>query len=81
MLTIVSSMIYTISVWQKNIKVYRVLGIISASFSLMYFIYINSILAIILESIIIAFMLVKTILYFKKENMKQEENREVIEGV
>lgn len=81
LLTIASSMVYTISVWQKNIKVYRVLGIISSVLSLMYFIYIKSLLAIISEIIIIVFMLIATIKYFKKEINKKESFRENIEGV
>ena len=51
--SIAGSILYTISVWQKNIKVYRILGIISSAMSLIYFIYIASIFAIILESIML----------------------------
>ena len=44
--SIVASMIYTVSVWQKNIKVYKILGIISGLINIVYFIFIKSIFGI-----------------------------------
>ena len=37
--SIVASMVYTISVWQKNIKVYKILGILSGLLNIVYFIF------------------------------------------
>lgn len=77
--SIAGSIIYTISVWQKNIKAYRILGLISSALSLVYFIYIASIFAIILEGIMFVFMLVATIIFFKKENSKMANKKETVE--
>ena len=63
---IIASIIFTISVWQKNIKVYKILGLISSVLSLVYYIYIASIFAIILEIILFGFMITTFILYLKK---------------
>ena len=71
--SIAGSILYTISVWQKNIKVYRILGIISSAMSLIYFIYIASIFAIILEGIMLVTMIVSTVVYFKNEKFKKIE--------
>ena len=79
--SIASSIVYTISVWQKNIKVYRILGIITSVLSLIYFIYIKSILAVISEIIIVVFMIVTTIIYFKNITNKREKLKENVEGV
>ena len=76
---IVASIIFTISVWQKNIKVYKILGLISSVLSLVYYIYIASIFAIILEGVLFIFMLVTSILYFRKEKNKTVKTEEVIE--
>ena len=77
--SIAGSIIYTISVWQKNIKAYRILGLISSALSLVYFIYIASIFAIILEGIMFVFMLIATIIFFKKENSNIANKKETIE--
>lgn len=79
--SIAGSIIYTISVWQKNIKAYRILGLVSSALTLVYFVFIGSIFAIILESIMFIFMLVATIMFFKKERNKNLKTEEVIEGV
>ena len=63
MLSVVASTLYTISVWQKNTKVYKVLGIPIATLWMLYNIYIFSILGIILETII----LISSIIGYVKE--------------
>ena len=78
---IVASIIFTISVWQKNIKVYKILGLISSVLSLVYYIYIASIFAIILEVVLFIFMLVTSIIYFKKERNKTVKTEEIVEEV
>ena len=52
MLSVVATMLYTFSVWQKNTKVYKLLGIPTEAILIIYNIYISSIFGIILESIL-----------------------------
>lgn len=81
--SILSSIVFTISVWQKNINIFKILGILSSLLSLAYYIYIDSIFAIILESVLLSIMIVSTIIYFTKiRNNKFEtnENLEVKNG-
>lgn len=77
--SIAGSIIYTISVWQKNVRVYRILGLVSSALSLVYFVYIDSLFAIILESIMFVFMLVATIIFFVKEKNKKIKTEEIAE--
>ena len=53
----------TIALWQKNTRIYRFLGIICSMCWLVYHIYLNSIIAIILESI----LLISTIVGYIRE--------------
>ena len=53
LLSIIATLVYTISVWQKNIIVYKVLGICSSVLWIGYGIYIISLFSIILESILL----------------------------
>jgi len=73
--SIFASVIYTISVWQKNVKVYKILGIISGLVNIVYFIFINSIFGIILESIVCLITIVFTIIYII------DERKEKLSGV
>lgn len=52
MMSVVATMLYTFSVWQKNTKVYKLLGIPIEAIWIIYNIYIFSIFGIILESIL-----------------------------
>ena len=67
MLSVIASSLYTYSVWQKNTKVYKVLGIPISTLWILYYIYIFSIFGIILETA----LLISSIIGFKKE--KQEK--------
>ena len=81
--SILASVIYTISVWQKNIKVYKILGIISGILSIVYFAFIKSTFGMILESIACCVTMIFTILYFineKKQKLLNEE-KDSKEGV
>lgn len=74
--SIFASVIYTISVWQKNVKVYKILGIISGAINIVYFAFIGSLLGIILETIVCTITVVFTIIYIvneKKEKFSSEE--------
>lgn len=77
--SIAASMVYTVSVWQKNVKMYKILGIVSSALNNVYFIFIKSIFGVILESIILVISLIATIIYINKDELKnnvetKEEN-------
>lgn len=76
--SVFSSVLYTISVWQHNISVYKILGLISSICSIVYFIFIWSLFGFILEIAMFVFMLVTTIIYFVK--LKKEKNKEILNG-
>ena len=65
--SIFASVVYTVSVWQKNIKIYKILGIGSSLLNIVYFIFINSLFGIILETIVCLTSIVFTIIYIKEE--------------
>lgn len=65
--SIFASVIYTISIWQKNIKVYKILGIISGVINIVYFAFIGSIFGIILETIVCIITVIFTIIYLVNE--------------
>ena len=67
--TIASSVLYTISVWQKNIMTYKILGIISSLCSLLYFIFIKSIFGFVLEFVMFIVAFSSIILYVKQKNI------------
>lgn len=52
MMSVVATMLYTFSVWQKNTKVYKLLGMPIEAIWIIYNVYIFSIFGIILESIL-----------------------------
>ncbi len=68
-----ASVTYTLSVWQKNIKVYKILGIFSSLFAVIYFSFIGSLFGIILECVMFVVSLVATILYIKQQNKETNE--------
>ena len=79
--SIFASVIYTVSVWQKNIKVYKVLGIISGAINIVYFAFIGSIFGIILESIVCLVTIVFTIIYILNERKEKVlKNNDLLES-
>ncbi len=74
--SIFASVIYTISVWQKNIKVYKILGIVSGLLNVVYFIFIGSLFGIILESIVCLTSIVFTIIYIIDERKNLSKTAE-----
>lgn len=70
----------TIAIWQKNTRIYKLLGIPASVCWLSYHVYLQSILAIILESILLVSILIGYIvdirrhLIVKKESKTSEEN-------
>ena len=50
LLSVIATMIFTYSIWQKNTKVYKLLGIPVGTFWILYNLYVKSIFGVILES-------------------------------
>lgn len=69
MFSVVASMVYTYSVWQKKENLYKILGIPASVLWIMYNIYIKSIFGIILEFALLIFEIINVI-KIKKENYK-----------
>lgn len=64
--SIFASVTYTISVWQRNIKIYKILGVITSVFGVVYFVFIHSLFGIILESCMCVTAAVGAIIYIRK---------------
>lgn len=73
LLSVVATLITTYALWQKNTKVYKVLGFVAGLLWLFYNIYILSVMGIILESI----LLICTVIGFCKEKKVKHERRRV----
>ena len=69
MLSVIATMVYTLSVWQKNVKVYRILGIVSSVIWVGYGVFIKSIFAIILELVVLIVEIVSVV----KEKIKNKK--------
>lgn len=70
LLSVFATSIYTYSVWQKNTKIYKLLGIPTSIVWISYNVYIMSIFGIILESILLICSTIGYILDTKKEKTK-----------
>jgi len=70
LLSVLATMVYTYSVWQKSPKIYKLLGIPSSVLWVCYNIFVNSILGIILESFLVVFEVVGLVKHQKKEIYK-----------
>lgn len=75
--SIAASMVYTVSVWQKNIKVYKIFGIISGILNIVYFVFIKSKLGIILESVVCGITIVFTVIYMVNERKEKRLSKEL----
>ena len=71
--TIIGTIISTISVWQKDSKIYKLLGITVSVFYLGYYVVLRSVFAILLESILFVSTVLGYILDIKKSNNKCKE--------
>lgn len=67
LLSVVATLITTYSLWQKNVKAYKLLGLIAGILWLAYNIFIMSIMGIILESILVICSIIGYIKDVKKE--------------
>ena len=70
--SMLGTMIYTYSAWQKNPKVYKLLGIPASLCWIIYNIYVASVFGYILEGILLVFEIIGTVKAFKID--KKEEN-------
>jgi len=67
LLAVFANTVYTVSVWQKNPKVYKILGIPGGLLWIAYDIYIMSVMGIILESTLLVFVIIGVILAFRRK--------------
>lgn len=70
LLSVIATLITTFSLWQKDVKTYKILGLIAGILWLAYNIFIMSIMGIILELILVICSLVGYIKDIKKEKIK-----------
>lgn len=66
LLSVIATMLYTYSVWQKKPKTYKLLGIPVGILWILYNIYVKSLFGIILESILLVFSTIGYILTERK---------------
>ena len=67
LLSVVATLVSTIAIWQKNTKYYKLLGIPVSMAWLGYYIFLKSIFAIVLESILLVSTITGYMLETKKE--------------
>ena len=71
--TTLASVIYTVSVWQHNITIYKVLGVVSSACSIIYFVFIWSIFGFVLESVLFVFTTASMVKHFISQHKKAKE--------
>ena len=69
-LPFIAATLYTVSIWQKNIKIYRMLGVLSCSFWVVYQIYIQSPTGLIFEICLLLVILSSVILPARNDKTK-----------
>lgn len=79
LLSVFATLLYTISIWQKNITIYNILGILCSLAWISYDIYVYSPLAIFCEIILLVVMIVNLILKYVKKMQKHDDFDEIIE--
>lgn len=77
LLTIVATIISTVSIWQKNPRIYKALGIPSSALYLGYHIALKSIFAIILEGILLISTIIGYILDVEKFKYKEKSTSKI----
>lgn len=73
MLSVLGTGIYTLSVWQKNPTVYKVLGIPTSLCWIGYNVFVNSIFGIMLESILLLFALYGFVVAKDKKHLMKDD--------
>ena len=74
MMSVIATMLYTYSIWQKKTKVYKILGVIIEFIWIVYNIYIRSIMEIILKVSLLISVIIGLIREYK---IKKEKNNGV----
>lgn len=72
LLSVVATLVTTFALWQKDVKMYKVLGLIAGILWLAYNIFIMSIMGIILETILVICSIIGYIKDIKIEKAKQK---------
>lgn len=72
LLSVVATLVTTFALWQKDVKMYKVLGLIAGILWLAYNIFIMSIMGIILELILVICSIIGYIKDIKREKVKQK---------
>lgn len=72
--SVIATFIYTISIWQKNQLVYKILGIICSIMWIVYNIFVWSIFGFSLEAVLLVVEVVGTIITLKKLKSKQDKS-------
>lgn len=67
-LPVLTTILYTYSAWQKNVAIYKILGVPVGILWIAYNVYIKSIFGVILESIIVICSITGYILHISKKN-------------
>ncbi len=75
MMSVVATMLYTYSVWQKSTKVYKILGLPIGIIWLIYNIYIMSIFGIIMEAVLAISAIIGYVKERKKTEIKNEDKK------
>lgn len=70
--SVLSVVLYTFSIWQKSIKVYRILGVFVELAGMIYFIFIGSWFGVVLEFIVFLIQIYEVINYYRNEKTKVE---------
>jgi hypothetical protein len=70
LLSVVATLVTTFALWQKDVKMYKVLGLIAGILWLAYNIFIMSIMGIILETILVICSIIGYIKDIKSEKVK-----------
>lgn len=73
LLSPLSTICYTVSVWQRSIPVYKILGIPTSVLFLLYNVYIGSLFGIICEGVFLVIVIIENILYFTKRKKEIEQ--------
>ena len=73
LMSVIATLITTVSLWQKNVKTYKILGIIANILWLIYNTFIMSIMGVVLESI----LLIASIIGYIKDSKNEKNISEV----
>ena len=70
LLSVIATMVYTVSVWHKDVKVYGILGVVASALWIGYYVFINSIFAVLLESVVLVVEIISVIKNYKNKKLK-----------